>query len=383
VTEPLRVAFNATALLSPLTGVGQYAKSLAEALAASGELDLHFFYAASWTKEIRTTPVKYIGPIKQWIRKFVPHPYLVGRALQTWRFGIGIKKLRPQVYHEPNFIPFPFKGPTVVTVHDLSWIRFPETHPRERVAAMNEFFPASLKRSHHIITDAEFVRREVIEEFDIPPERITAIPLAARAIFAPRAAEECEAVLRRFNLDYRRYTLCVGTMEPRKNLELAIRAFAMLPAAFRRRQPLVLVGMKGWLTSRVETMMQPLVAAGDIRSVGFATDEELAVLYAAAKVLVYPSLYEGFGLPPLEAMASGTPVIVSDRSTLPEVVGSAGILIHAEDISGLQQALLRFEEDSAYWNEKTAACLAQAARFSWQRCARETLAIYRKVYAER
>jgi glycosyltransferase involved in cell wall biosynthesis len=383
VTKRLRVAFNATALLSPLTGVGQYAKSLAEALVATEELDLYFFYAASWTRGIRTQPVKYMGPIKQFIRRWVPHPYLVGRALQTWRFGLGVRAILPDVYHEPNFIPFPFKGPTVVTVHDLSWIRFPETHPRERVAAMNEFFPASLQRSHHIITDAEFVRREVIEEFDIPAERITAIPLAARAIFAPRAAADCESVLRSLGLEYRGYTLCVGTMEPRKNLEVAIRAYAMLPAAFRRRQPLVLVGMKGWLTSRVETMMQPLVAAGDIRSVGFATDEELAVLYAAAKVLVYPSLYEGFGLPPLEAMASGTPVIVSDRSTLPEVVGSAGILIHADDVAGLQNALLRFDEDSAYWNEKVAASLAQAAQFSWQRCARETLAIYRKVYEER
>jgi glycosyltransferase involved in cell wall biosynthesis len=130
-------------------------------------------------------------------------------------------------------------------------------------------------------------------------------------------------------------------------------------------------------------MMQPLVAAGDIRPVGFATDEELAVLYAGAKVLVYPSLYEGFGLPPLEAMASGTPVIVSDRSTLPEVVGSAGVLIHAEDIAGLRTALLRFDEDSSYWNERAAAGQAQAAQFSWQRCARETQAIYRKVYAER
>jgi glycosyltransferase involved in cell wall biosynthesis len=383
VSERLRVAFNATALLSPLTGVGQYAKNLAEALVEADELDLHFFYAASWTREIRTRPVKYMGPIKQFIRRWVPHPYVVGRALQTWRFGLGVRDIQPEVYHEPNFIPFPFKGPTVVTVHDLSWIRFPETHPRERVAAMNEFFPAALKRANHVITDAEFVRREVMEEFDIPAERITAIPLAARSIFAPRAADQCAPVLRDFNLEYRRYTLCVGTMEPRKNLELAIRAYAMLPAAFRRRQPLVLVGMKGWLTSRVESMMQPLVAAGDIRPVGFATDEELAVLYAGAKVLVYPSLYEGFGLPPLEAMASGTPVIVSDRSTLPEVVGSAGVLIHAEDIEGLRTALLRFDEDSAFWNERAAAGLAQAAQFSWQRCGRETLAIYRKVYAER
>jgi alpha-1,3-rhamnosyl/mannosyltransferase len=125
--------------------------------------------------------------------------------------------------------------------------------------------------------------------------------------------------------------------------------------------------------------MQPFVATGEIRPLGFTSEATLAALYAGALVLVYPSLYEGFGLPPLEAMASGTPVIVSDRSTLPEVVGTAGVQIAADDDAGLREALLRFDEEPAYWAQRAQASLAQASQFSWERCARETFAIYRKV----
>ena len=223
------------------------------------------------------------------------------------------------------------------------------------------------------------MRQEIIEEFGIAPNRITSVPLGSREIFRPRSAEQCRQVLQQRGLDYRGFVLCVGTLEPRKNLELVIRAYSALPERFRRRRPLVMVGMKGWLTSKVESLMQPMVASGEIRPLGFTSDEDLAVLYAAALTLVYPSLYEGFGLPPLEAMASGTPVIVSDRSTLPEVVGTAGVQIAADDEAGLREALLRFDEDSSFWHQRAEASLAQASKFSWERCARETLAIYRKV----
>ncbi len=380
--KDFRIAFNGSALLSPLTGVGQYSKCLAEQLVAASQADLHFFYAAIWSREIRTGPIKEIGAIKQLIKNFVPQPYRVSRAVQQWRFNLGIKRIRPHVYHEPNFLPFRFDGPTVITAHDLSWIRYPETHPADRVAVMSELFPKSLEAASHILTDAEFVRREIIEEFGVSPERVTAVPLGARPIFRPRNEDECTAALSEHGLQYRRYMLCVGTLEPRKNLELAIRAYAGLPKAVRNRYPLVTVGMRGWLTSRLESVMQPLVASGELRPLGYTSDEALAALYAGALALVYPSLYEGFGLPPLEAMASGAPVIVSNRSTLPEVVGDAGVIIDAEDEPALREALQRFADDSAFWQDRAAASLQRASGFSWQRCAEQTLAVYRKVIAQ-
>jgi alpha-1,3-rhamnosyl/mannosyltransferase len=246
---------------------------------------------------------------------------------------------------------------------------------------MNRLFPASLERADHILTDAAYVRDEIIREFGVSPAKITSVPLGARSIFRPRSAVECAAELEQRGLRYGEYVLCVGTLEPRKNLELVIRAYAAMPSAFRQRRTLVIVGMRGWLTSNLESVMQPLVASGELRPLGYTSDEALAALYAGAMCLVYPSLYEGFGLPPLEAMASGAPVIVSNRSTLPEVVGDAGVKIDAQDERALREALQRLDEDDAFRTARAAASLRQAARFSWQRCAAETLAIYRKVLA--
>jgi len=377
----LRLGINGTALLSPLTGIGQYTKSLAESLLAEGGVDLWLFYLFAWSKEIRTQPVYNITKIKQFIKKVVPHPYVISRALQQYKFSQGARERHLDIYHEPNFLSHPFSGPTVITAHDLSWIRYPDTHPAERVKLMDRLFPRSLETAAHVLTDAEFTRQEIIEYFRISPSRITSIPLAARAIFRPRTEDACRAVLAEQRLGYRSYILCAGTLEPRKNLDFMIRTYAEMPAAFRARWPLVLVGMKGWLTSSLESVMQPLVASGEVRPVGFVSEEELAVLYAAASMLVYPSLYEGFGLPPLEAMSSGTPVIVSDRSTLPEVVGNAGVMIDPHDTSALRDAMLRLAEDPIHWSERQAAALQQSSRFSWSRCAKETLAIYRAVLA--
>jgi glycosyltransferase involved in cell wall biosynthesis len=377
--ELIRVGINSTALLSPLTGIGQYNKSLAEALIATSEVDLWLFYSFAWSREVRTTPVYNITKIKEFIKRVVPHPYVLSRALQQRKFTQGVKERKLDLYHEPNFLAHDFAGPTVITAHDLSWIRFPDTHPAERVKVMNRLFPRSLENAAHIITDAEFTRREIIEHFGVSPQRITAIPLAPRSIFRPREESECRAVLSSAGLSFRSFILCAGTLEPRKNLDFVIRTYASMPPAFRARKPLVLVGMKGWLTSSLESVMQPLVASAEVRPLGFVSEDELAILYASASMLVYPSLYEGFGLPPLEAMSSGTPVVVSDRSTLPEVVGPAGILIDPHDAAGLREAMLRLDEDRDYWQDRKLSSLKQAGHFSWTRCAEETLAIYRSV----
>jgi glycosyltransferase involved in cell wall biosynthesis len=380
--EPLRIGINGSALLSPLTGIGQYTKSLAEALVASGEVELWVYYLFAWSREIRTEPIRNITKLKEFIKKIVPHPYLLSRALQQFRFTQGARDRRIEVYHEPNFLSHHFPGPTVITAHDLSWIRYPETHPAERVEIMNRLFPRSLARADHVITDAAYTREEIISQFGVSPDRITSVPLGARGVFRPREEDECRYVLSNHDLAYRSFVLCVGTLEPRKNLEFMIRTYAAMPDRFRARRPLVIVGMKGWLTSSLESVMQPLVASGQVRPLGFVSEEDLAILYASAAVLVYPSLYEGFGLPPLEAMSSGTPVIVSDRSTLPEVVGDAGVLVDPSDSVGLENALIRLVEDRDYWEDRRAASLDRSAKFSWGRCAKETLAIYRKVLAQ-
>ena len=379
--SPVSVALNATALLSPLTGIGHYVHSLAKALAATGETDLTFFYGAGWSRALRDAPMTGIVAGKNAFKRIVPGAYDVMRLVQQRRFNAGARHLRSGVYHEPNFLGFEFDGPMVITAHDLSWLRYPETQPADRVRAMIKRFPQALARCAHVITDAESVRREIIDTYAVAPERITAVPLAARAVFRPADEAACAGVIGRHDLAWRHYFLCVGTLEPRKNLQLAVEAYAGLPATLRNRFPLVIVGMKGWLTSELDKLLAPLAASGHVRTIGYVDDDTLARLVAAARLLVYPSLYEGFGLPPLEAMASGTPVITSNVSSLPEVVGDAGIQVGPHDADALREAMGKLAEDDGAWEALRSAGLARASRFSWARCARETLAIYRQVLA--
>lgn len=375
----MKVAFNATQLLSPLTGVGQYALQLARGLQRSGEVDLEFLYLRHWSRELYAQPEQRVARLKSLIKRFVPFPYEFARAVQQKAFTRGVRQLRPALYHEPSFLGLRFDGPTVITVHDLSWIRHPEVHPVERVRAMENHFPKAVERADRLIAVSDFTRRELIEVLGVAPSRIATTLEAARDGFRPRTAQECAATLAEHKLDYRRFLLCVGTLEPRKNLDLVINAYAGMPQAFRRAHPLVLVGMRGWLTSRLEATLQPLVRTGEARPLGYVSDDALAALYASALVLVYPSMYEGFGLPPLEAMACGTPVIASNRASLPEVVGDAGDLIEPDDVDGLRDAILRLSEGAQYFEQRSAACLARAASFSWARCARETVDVYRTV----
>lgn len=378
----VRIGINAIALLSSLTGVGQYTRSLIGELAQHPDLDLHFFYARSWSKKLRSSPLRNIDAWKRMVKKYVPRPYIVSRAAQQIVFSAGANWRNLDLYHDPNFLAYRFDGPTVVTVHDLSWIRYPETHPPERVSALNELFPKSLTAADHIITDAHFVREELIRTFGVRRERITAIPLGARAAFSPRDEAQCQSTLRKHGLSWRSYLLSVGTLEPRKNLELVLRAYARLPMSVQERFPLAIVGMRGWLTSALESLIDPLARAGRVRAIGYVDDTELADLYACGKMLIYPSLYEGFGLPPLESMASGTPVIVSNASTLPEVVGDAGLMVDSCDVEGLQRSILQLIEDDDTWNALRVAGIERARTFSWRRCADETVAVYRKVHAE-
>jgi alpha-1,3-rhamnosyl/mannosyltransferase len=182
-----------------------------------------------------------------------------------------------------------------------------------------------------------------------------------------------------FGLQAGQYILSVGTLEPRKNLTTAIKAYARLPETIRQDMPFVIAGMKGWRTDGLDKEVAALIEKGQIRRLGYVPDEALPALYSGARAFVYPSLYEGFGLPPLEAMACGTPVIVSNRSSLPEVVGDAGLKVEALDVDGLAGAMNQVIEDDVLRASLRQRGMERAKGFSWRRCAEETLAVYRKV----
>ncbi|MDN3988213.1 glycosyltransferase family 1 protein [Zwartia sp. IMCC34845] len=342
-------------------------------------METDFFYGTFWDKKRIVSKPPGLAQAAPLVKRLTPYYTQISRLYRQYKFSKQAKVGRYDVYHEPNYLPLRFSGPTVITVHDLSWIRYPETHPAERVLMMNRYFDKALRQASALITDAEFVRQEIIDTFGVSPEKITAIPLGVESIFRPRAESETQDTLRTHGLVHKSYFLTVGTLEPRKNLSLAIRAYGALPDSIRKRFPLVVIGMTGWHSTEIERLIAPLQRAGYIRQLGYVTRDDLATIMAGATTLIYPSIYEGFGLPPLEAMASGTPVICSNVSTLPEVVGDTGILIDPNDSEKLRIQLEAITSDQHLCHDLAVRARKRSLSFTWAHCAQQTLNVYKSV----
>lgn len=379
----LTVNFNANALLSPKTGIGQYCLQLMSALQKIDGVESQYFYAGNWSDELlRQVPsnVSFVTKAKRTIGQLIPNlAYEIQQRRRGKQFRAGLRTNAPALYHEPNFLVFNTTLPTVVTVHDLSILRYPETHPKDRVAFMSKRMGRSIHRADCVITDSEYVRQEVLAEFNLPPEKVVSVLLAAGESFAPVVSDQLPSALAPYALQPGKYILAVGTLEPRKNLTTAIRAYVQLPEAIRAEIPFVVAGMQGWRTESLDREVAALIDKGQIRRLGFVPDEVLPALYSGARTFVYPSIYEGFGLPPLEAMACGAPVIVSNCSSLPEVVGNAGLQVDALDVGQLAQAMLSLIEDDTLRENLGQRGIERARCFSWQKCAEQTLAVYRQI----
>jgi glycosyltransferase involved in cell wall biosynthesis len=383
----MRVVINGLAALKPKTGVGHHVANLAASLAATSSDDVFTLYPgrrmAAVVRRLNRPPTA-TGPTRR------PNPGLVSRGLgfakatakaaSRFHFAAYTRTFGFDLYHEPNFVPFPSDLPTVVTVHDLSVIRFPDWHPADRVRSHEKRFASGLCQAVHVIVVSETVRREVIALLGVPADRVTAVPNGVGPAFRPLPAAEVEAVRARLGLP-QRYYLCVGTIEPRKNVGTAMRAFADLPAEVRESCPLVLVGPWGWRSDAERAYFEGVGRDRGIRHLGYVADADLPALYAGAAGLVYPSHYEGFGLPPLEMLACGGAVLASTADAVREVCGSYAALIEPEDLSGWRSAMLRLATDAEFRDGLRRGGIAHAARFTWERVAEETAAVYRHVLA--
>jgi alpha-1,3-rhamnosyl/mannosyltransferase len=378
------IAMRATPLLFPNAGVAHYIRTLALELKAAGE-NVELFTPFKWDLDVarETTQSDAAVSVRKAMFRALPRPRQAARLLETALLAVNARVRGVDLYHEPATFPLPFHGPMVVTVHDLSWIRFPETHPADRRRTMDRGFPGLLARARHVLTDSDFVKRELVSAFSLDPSKVTTAHLAARPVFRPRGIDECTPVLQRFGLRHRSFFLSVGTLEPRKNLGRTIRAFADLPPSTRSACPLVVVGASGWNSSSLEHEISAMAARGEVIPLGFTSEDDLARLYSAAKALVYVSLYEGFGLPPLEAMASGTPVIVSGSSSIPEVVGDAGLQVDPCDEAAIRDAMRRLIDDPEMSTALVSRGIERARSFSWARCASTTREVYGRVLSQR
>ena len=296
---------------------------------------------------------------------------------------LELARTRAQLLHALGYVsPLAWSGLTVVTVYDLSFLRFPELFNVGNRLYLRRLTPPSVRRAARVIAISEHTRRDVIRLCGVPPERVTTIHLAADARFRPVG----EADVARFRRERRlpeRYILYMGTLEPRKNLGTLIRAYAELRDAGGAPHALVLAGARGWRYEPIFRLVEELGLQEHVLFPGYVPAEEQPLWYSAADVFAYPSLYEGFGLQLLEAMACGTPVIASNSSSLPEVVGDAGVLVEPTDVRGLAEALATLLGDDGRRAELCEAGLARAGAFSWRRMAEQTVQVYREVLRAR
>lgn len=349
-------------------GIAHYARRLAENLAPL--LPPNTLHLLQHRKESAPLSLPETHTQRIWTP---PH-----HRWERWALGAELWPARLDLLHSPDFIP-PAWGArrNIITVHDLTFEFYPQYLTAEAQRYYNDQIAWAVTHADAIIADSYATQRDLESCLAVSPERITVIHLAADAHFRPLPTAEINATLQRHGLEPG-YLLFVGTWEPRKNLPGLLEALALLHAKGERRT-LVIAGRPGWLYDDIFQRVQTLGLASWVHFIEKAPTADLIALYNGALLLALPSFYEGFGLPALEALQCGTPVIVADRASLPEVVGEAGLRINPEDPQSLADACLQIARDGALREHLRQAGPERAANFSWKRTAEETLAVYQRV----
>lgn len=291
------------------------------------------------------------------------------------RLGPTSWRARPHVLFVPAHVVPLLHPPTVVTIHDVGYRAFPETHTARRRLELELTTRWSLRAARHVITISHATKRDLINWYGADPQRITVTHLGCSSIFTPPADPHVvAAVTAHYGLGQRPYLLYIGTVQPRKNLSRVIDALALTIAAGYDLD-LVIAGKRGWLSEPIERRAGELGITNRVHFTGFVADADLPALLAGALAFVFPSLYEGFGMPVVEAMACGTPVITSTSSSLPEIAGDAALLVDPLDTNAIAAAIMRLSDDHDLRATLRQRGLARARLFNWETCARQTLAV--------
>jgi len=374
----LRIGIDAHSVGTKLGGNESYAVNLIEALAQIDSVNKYTIYVT--TNEARDRFTDRWPNFK--VRSTLPHTPLIRIPLTL---SAELRKHPVDILHvqftAPPFCPCP----VVVSIHDLSFEHLPETFKRRSRTQLRLTVRRSARRATRILSLSEHTRRDIIETYRIDAEKVSAIPLAAADHFRPVADNrELQRVRHKYGIDGD-YILCVGSIQPRKNVARLIRAYALLRGNFSadKLPKLVLVGKCAWLYDETLRTLEKTGVKDTSVVTGYVPESDLPALYSGALCFVYPSYFEGFGLPPLEAMKCGTPVIVGNRTSLPEVVGDAALSVDPFDIEAIAAAITRLMNNSALRDELSVRGQERARMFSWQHTAEETLKIYTEVAQDR
>jgi glycosyltransferase involved in cell wall biosynthesis len=368
----MRIAIDAHSVGTQLAGNVTYITNMIESLAEIDQTNEYTLYV--------TRPEAYEMYSGRWpnfkVRKIILHENRLARIL--FSFNVQLRTNPADIFFVQFTAP-PFTPCKIVSsIHDLSFEHLPDTFKWVSRTQMRTTIRWTARHSEHIVTCSEYSRQDIIRTYEIKPEKVTFIPLAAPASFK-RVTDtlELERIRRKYELPAD-FILGVGSVQPRKNLVRLIAAYSSV-AQKRDVPPLILVGKKAWLFEETVRAAAEYAVEDKVRFTGFVPDEDLPALYTLSTFFVYPSFFEGFGIPPLEAMQCGSPVIAGDRTSLPEVVGDAGMLVDPFDVASIVDALERLISDAQLREELRIKGFERAKLFSWKRSANETLGIFEKV----
>jgi glycosyltransferase involved in cell wall biosynthesis len=368
-----RIVINTIPLQGSLTGVGHYTNQLVRYLSLLDRQNEYTYYYGFFSKTLVGSghPVQRLRsqlPKTPWFRKTLRETVFLFSRLFHSEFDL---------YFEPNFIPVKIKAKKIVTtVHDFSFRLFPEAHPKDRIQYFEKNFAKNILRSDRIITDSVYIKDEAKQFLALSPERITPVHLGVdHDVFKMYDSETLKSWTESLALPAK-FILFVGTREPRKNLDRLMRAYSELPEHVQTEFSLVLVGPRGWGESDPVGRQK---LANRVLVLDYLDTQKLALAYNLASVLVYPSLYEGFGLPPLEAMACGCPVVVSRAASLPEICADAACYVDPKDVQSIAEGMNRVLSDNELRRSLTKKGIERAKLFTWEKTAQQTLAVFNEL----
>lgn len=377
----MKILVDAIPMTGLLTGIARYLRNLYSTMTLMDKVDASYFNgrtladamppladSVKWqntTRSVRNLPDAVVFGLRA--ARWLKYEYHLNRICRNNPSAFSL-------YHETAFTPAKLTAvPTVFSVYDLSLRRYRDTHPKERVWLFEYFIKTRLRYASHIITISEFIKQEIIDEFNVPASMVTAVPLAPDPLFVPCSNDLVKTVRLKYNLPGS-YLLFVSSLEPRKNIDLLIDALALAATDI----PLVLVGWRGWGEKRWFEKIKDKNLKNRIFLTGHVPDHDLRAIYTGAQALVYPSLYEGFGLPIVEAMACNCPVICSDCASMPEVAGDAALLIDPARSDELAMAIETIVHDTDTRNDLMQKGLLRAAGFTWDHTAKQTLEVFKR-----
>lgn len=377
----LNVIFSTDCIKYPLTGIGRYAFELAKQLQQrEDKLTLTYLHGTKVRDSlaVASESTQSVQSLKRKLQKSKTASEIYRLTFPVIK-SLALRKFKEHIYHSPNYYLPPKVPHCVASFHDLSVFHWPQFHPAGRVHLMQKELRNTVARAKMLITDSHYTKRELVEFFGLDENNVTVAPLAYNEQFHPRSASDAEHVLNEYQLRWRSFFLYTGTIEPRKNIITLLRAYDRLPMLAKRNFPLVISGYKGWENAELFKLFFKGESEGWLKYLGFVPGKHLPILYSAATSFVFPSIYEGFGLPVLEAMASGTPVICSNATSLPEVVGDTALMHDPKDVDCLTTYLQKMIDDGSKKQSMIDAGLVQAKYFSWSACADKTIEAYEQV----